>query len=282
MTDNPNQNSGPQSWRERLHEVIFEADTPAGKAFDVLLLIAILISVIATCLETVKSYGERYYAEFVAIEWTITILFTIEYVLRIICVKRPTGYIFSFYGIVDLLSILPTYIGVAIHSPQASRLAVIRSLRLLRVFRVFKLGWFVSEADALRHAVWKSRAKVVVFLFTVIILVTLAGTMIYLLEGHTNDENLDSIPEGIYWAIVTMTTVGYGDVVATTAAGKLMTAVLILLGYSLIIVPTGFVSAELVSSKSPQEVSTRSCPHCMAEDHAADASFCRICGGRIL
>ena len=277
MPDRKNTIPPSRTWRDHLHEVIFEADTPAGQAFDIALLIAILISVIATCMETVEPYGTQYHNEFVAIEWFLTILFTIEYVLRIRCVKRPAGYIFSFYGIVDLLAILPTFVGLAMQSSSTSRLAVIRALRLLRVFRIFNLCWFVSEANSLGQAVWHSRAKIVVFLFTVIIIVTLAGTMIYLLEGNQSGTKITSIPEGIYWAIVTMTTVGYGDVVATTGAGKLMSAVLILLGYSLIIVPTGFVSAELVTV-SKSTVSTQTCQHCMTEGHAKDAKFCRVCG----
>jgi len=272
--------SDTRSWRERLHEIIFEADTPGGIAFDVFLLITILVSVIATCWETVEPYGENYRPVFLAIEWTVTVLFTIEYVLRIVCVKRPTGYIFSFFGIVDLLSILPTYIGVATQTEGASRLAVIRSLRLLRVFRVLQLGWLVSESEALGRAVWQSRAKIVVFLFTVIILVTLAGTVMHLLESREAGTKFNSIPDGIYRAIVTMTTVGYGDVVPTTPWGKVMSAILILLGYSLIIVPTGFVSAELVTS-AKRRVNTQACPHCMAESHTDDSVYCRICGQKL-
>jgi len=266
------------TWRERLHEIIFEADTPAGIAFDVFLLIAILVSVIATCWETVSPYDEQYKSTFLTIEWTLTVLFTIEYILRIICVKRPTGYIFSFFGIVDFLAILPAFVGFATHNEGVTRFAaVIRSLRLLRVFRVFQLGWFVSEADALGRAVWQSRAKIVVFLFTVIILVTLAGTVMYLLEGTEPNTKFCSIPDGIYWAIVTMTTVGYGDVVPTTAWGKFMSAILILLGYSLIIVPTGFVSAELATT-AVAKINTISCPHCMEESHERDSVYCRSCG----
>lgn len=282
MSAIPPANQPISDWREKLHEIIFEADTPAGKAFDVALLVAILMSVVATCLQTVDSYYENNEYQFSVFEWTLTILFTIEYILRIVCVRKPLGYIFSFFGIVDLLAILPTYVGVVIQNPNASRLAVVRALRLLRVFRVFKLGWFVSEASALRQAVYQSRAKIVVFLFTVLIMVTLAGTLMYLIEnkpGSTVEgvEEFDSIPDGIYWAIVTMTTVGYGDLVPKTTLGKFVSAILILVGYSLIIVPTGFVSAELVHSA---HMSTRSCPHCMKEGHLPDAVYCRICGNK--
>ena len=253
------------SAREKTYEIIFDSHTPAGKLFDIVLLVVILISVVATCLESVETYKTAYGNIFSLLEAVITILFTLEFALRIWCSQHKTSYLFSFYGIVDLLSILPSYIGIAIKHPGASHWAVIRSLRLLRVFRVFELGWFVSEANGLRDAVWKSRAKIVVFLFTLIIIVTLAGTIMYLLEGGQN-EKLVSIPEGIYWAIVTMTTVGYGDVVATTTIGKIVSAVLILLGYSLIIVPTGFVSAEFVSGNNPPGLDQRTdvCPHCGA------------------
>lgn len=282
MSTTPPEMQSSGDWRDKLHEIIFEADTPAGKAFDVALLIAILMSVVATCLQTVDSYYRYNEYKFTVFEWTLTLLFTAEYALRIVCVKKPFGYIFSFFGIVDLLAILPTYVGVVIQNPNASRLAVVRALRLLRVFRVFRLGWFVSEASALRQAVYQSRAKIVVFVFTVLIMVTLAGTLMYLIEhdpGSSEDgvAEFDSIPDGIYWAIVTMTTVGYGDLVPKTTLGKVVSAVLILVGYSLIIVPTGFVSAELAHSA---HTSTRSCPHCMAEGHSSDAVFCRICGNR--
>ena len=249
------------SAQEKAYEIIFQAHTPAGKTFDVVLLIVILVSVIATCMETVEPHGTTYKHNFLALERLITVLFTVELALRIWCSPQVSSYLFSFFGIVDLLSILPTYLAlIAVESQFATPLAVVRSLRLLRVFRVFELGWFVSEANVLSRAVWQSRAKIVVFLLTLIIIVTLAGTIMFLVEG---DENLKlvSIPEGIYWAIVTMTTVGYGDVVAVTPMGKVVSAILILLGYSLIIVPTGFVSAEFVNSQSSASAG-EVCPHC--------------------
>jgi len=265
-------------WHDRLHEIIFEAGTPAGKAFDVVLLLLILISVIATSLETVERLGKNYKTLFLSIEWSITIIFLVEYLLRIVCVKRPWAYIRSFYGIVDLLSILPAFIGLNLHYQSTSRFAVVRSLRLLRVFRVFGLGWFVAEANSLSNAFWQSRAKIVVFLFAVLILVTLTGSLMFEIEGGTNP-NLNSIPDGIYFAIVTMTTVGFGDISPVTGWGRLLSSLLILMGYSLIIVPTGLVSAEFV--KAANNVSAEICSTCLAESHANDAIFCRVCGSKL-
>jgi len=267
-------------WRLKLHEIIFEADTPAGKAFDVILLGVILLSILTVSLETVAPVQQRYGALLVQIEWTITLLFTLEYVLRLICVANPRRYATSFFGIVDLLSILPTYLSFIL--PGSQSMAVIRSLRLLRVFRVFKLTHFLSEATSLRRAVWAARGKIVVFLTVVLIAVSIMGSAMYLVENiGSPSEQFTSIPVGMYWAVVTMTTVGYGDVVPETVLGKLLSAVLIILGYSLIIVPTGFVSAELVEAKIMRPVSTQTCKHCMSEGHDLDAVFCRICGNHL-
>lgn len=267
-------------WRVKLHEVIFEADTPAGKAFDVALLIAILVSMLAVSLETVAPVERRYGNLLVAIEWTITVLFTIEYVLRLVCVGNPWRYAKSFFGIVDLLSILPTYLSILL--PGSQSLVVIRSLRLLRVFRVFKLTHFLSEAASLRRAVWQARGKVVVFLTTVLIAVSIMGSAMYLVENLDGPSSqFTSIPQGMYWAIVTMTTVGYGDIVPETVLGKFLSAILIILGYSLIIVPTGFVSAELVGAKITRPVSTQTCTNCVQEGHDVDATFCKYCGERL-
>jgi voltage-gated potassium channel len=268
-------------WRAKLHEVIFEADTRAGKAFDVALLIAIMVSIVAVSLETVEPVQQRYGNVLTATEWTITILFTIEYVLRLLCVASPWRYATSFFGVVDLLAIVPTYLSVLI--PGSQSLVVIRSLRLLRVFRVFKLGHFLTEAAALRRAVWQARGKIVVFLTTVLIAVSIMGSAMYLVENADQpSEQFTSIPQGMYWAIVTMTTVGYGDIVPETAIGKFLAAILIILGYSLIIVPTGFVSAELVGAKlATRPVSTQTCASCMLEGHDVDAKFCKDCGARL-
>lgn len=266
---------------QKLYEIIFEADTFWGKAFDLLLLLAIVISVTAIAIETVDDYGDRYAGQLDAIEWTCTILFTLEYIVRIACLKRPAAYIFSFFGIVDLLSFLPTYIAFGF-GKRTSTFAVIRALRLLRIFRIMELSWLESEAGSLRKAVWDARAKVVVFFVTVLIIVTIAGAAMYEIE-HSNDPEapspFESIPQSVYWAIITMTTVGYGDIVPQTVAGKFVAAILVLLGYSLIIVPTGFVSAELSTRRSAAGSAT--CPECGRKDLAADAIYCDRCGHQL-
>ncbi|MCA9076349.1 MAG: ion transporter [Planctomycetaceae bacterium] len=272
-----------------LYEVIFEADTFAGKAIDLALLVLIVVSVMAVSIETIDRYDtEDYRPTFLAVEWTCTILFTLEYAVRIWCLKRPLAYVFSFFGIVDLLSFLPAYVGIAASQLlgkdiQRSSFAVIRALRLLRVFRVLELSWFESEANSLRKAVWDARAKVVVFFMTVLIIVTIAGAAMYEIEhvpGPEGSSDFESIPQSIYWAIITMTTVGYGDVVPQTTLGKLVAAILVLLGYSLIIVPTGFVSAELGVTKR-QGGKSRSCPQCERTEHHVDANFCDACGTQL-
>ncbi len=276
-----------RSWRERWSEIIFEADTPAGKLFDVVLLIAILLSVLVVMCESVVSIRTAHADLLVGAEWFFTALFTIEYVARIACARRPLRYVFSFFGIVDLLAILPTYVTALpffAGGQSAHRLAVIRALRLLRAFRVFKLGHMLSEATALRAAIWAARAKVAVFLSFVLIAVVIVGSAMHLIESGRVDSDgqpvasgFDSIPESMYWAIVTMTTVGYGDVSPTTPVGKTLAACMMILGYCMIIVPTGIVSAELaqVGGRRP---STKICRECMAEGHEADAVHCKYCG----
>lgn len=269
-------------WRLRLHEIIFEADTRAGKTFDVVLLIAILVSIFVVSLETVGEF-DRYDDLFKTTEWFLTILFTIEYILRLVCVPRPGRYAASFFGVVDLLSILPTYL--TLFDIGSRSLVVIRSFRLLRMFRVLKLARMLSEAATMRRAVWEARGKIVVFLTTVLIVITVAGVAMYVVEdtfaSPEAPSQFTSIPQAMYWAVVTMTTVGYGDIVPQTDVGKLLSALLIMVGYSLIIVPTGFVSAELVSSRINRPVSTQVCPHCMGEGHDHDAVYCKYCGERL-
>ncbi|HRX79298.1 MAG: ion transporter [Planctomycetaceae bacterium] len=267
------------AWRDKLHEVIFEADTRAGQWFDIGLLVAILISVTVVCLETVEDLQSVYGVWFYYAEWTLTVLFTIEYALRLICVRRPLGYATSFYGIVDLLSFLPTYVS-SIGFGRFGSFAVVRSFRLLRVFRVLKLINLTSESEDLAGAVWRARGKIIVFLAVVFITVTIAGAAMYEVERIHDpiETQFTSIPQSIYWAIVTMTTVGYGDIVPHTTLGKLLSALLILVGYSLIIVPTGFVSAEAVESRKKRKALTQTCPYCMAEGHLSDAVYCRLCG----
>lgn len=278
--------SHSRTWRDKWYEVIFEADTPAGKLFDVILLVAILLSVGVVMCESVDSIRRLYPNLLFWAEWFFTILFTCEYVIRILCARKPLGYIFSFYGLVDLLAILPTYITVFQTSASTQRLAVIRALRLLRAFRIFKLAHMLSEAKALRQAIWLARAKVAVFLSTVLIAVVIVGSAMHLIEGGRVDEvgnpipGFDSVPESMYWAIVTMTTVGYGDVSPTTPLGKAMAACMMILGYCMIIIPTGIVTAELAHS-SGKELTTQVCPECMAEGHDSDARHCKYCGASL-
>ena len=261
-------------WRGRLHEIIFEADTPAGKAFDVALLVAILLSVLAVCLESVEKIELQYGRTLRIAEWVFTISFTVEYVLRLICVGRPRRYAVSFFGIVDLLAILPTYLSLVVAGSQ-SPLLVIRAIRLFRVFRVFKLAQFLGEARVLSSALRASRRKIIVFLGSVLTLVLILGTMMYLIEGERNDR-FSSIPEGIYWAIVTMTTVGYGDVTPVTVVGKIVASMVMIMGYAIIAVPTGILTVEL--TRAQKTVSTQACPECSAEGHDPDARHCKFCG----
>ena len=277
---NPNtiqEKIGPVGWRRKLHEIIFEADTPAGKGFDVALLVVILLSILAVMLESVQAIDAVYHNYLLAAEWLFTLLFTAEYVLRLLCVRRPGRYALSFFGVVDVLAILPTYLSLAI--PGSQSLLVIRGLRLLRVFRVFKLARFLTEADVLRHAIWASRAKITVFLVTVLILVIIMGSAMYLIESEA-DSGFTSIPQSMYWAIVTMTTVGYGDIAPVTPLGKTVAAVIMILGYTMIIIPTGIISAELIQTSS-KTVTTQACSNCLSEGHDTDAAYCKFCGYKL-
>ena len=262
--------------KQRIHEIIFEADTPAGKAFDVGLMILIVLSVAAVMLESVPSVGERYGDLLRAFEWLVTIVFTIEYLLRLYCVGQPARYARSFFGIVDLLAILPTLLSLVV--PGAQSLLVIRTLRLLRVFRVLKLAHFVGEARMLQASIRASARKIIVFLGGVLTTVVIVGSLMYLVEGPKN--GFESIPESVYWAIVTMTTVGYGDIAPQTPLGKLMASVVMILGYGLIAVPTGILTVEIAGAQRRQ-ISTQVCPQCAGEGHDADAVFCKFCGSRL-
>lgn len=274
-----NTNSGGQTWREQWYEIIFEADTRAGKAFDVMLLMAILLSVLAVMLESVPDISDEFGWYLVRVEWFFTVLFTLEYIARIACSHRPIRYVVSFYGIVDLLAILPTYLVFVLSgAASAQGLTVVRSLRLLRAFRIFKLAHMLSEASALRSAVWASRAKIAVFLTFVVIVVVIVGSAMHLIEGP--ERGFTSIPHSMYWAVVTMTTVGYGDIAPQTALGKTLAAVIMILGYTMIIVPTGIVSAEL-AHVAAKPLTTQVCPECLAEGHDVDAVHCKYCGGRL-
>jgi voltage-gated potassium channel len=262
--------------RARLHEIIFEADTPGGKAFDVALLLAIALSVAAVMLESVGPIRERYGRQLYLVEWFFTILFTVEYVLRLACVRYPLRYARSFFGIIDLLAILPTYLSLLM--PGAQSMLVIRVFRLLRIFRIFKLTRYLGEARTLTVALKSSRHKIVVFLGGVLSIVIITGAAMYLIEGP--DSGFTSIPRGVYWAIVTMTTVGYGDIAPQTALGKILASAIMIMGYGIIAVPTGIVSVEL-AGVTRKKITTQACPECGAGGHDHDAVHCKYCGAKI-
>ncbi len=262
--------------RQLLHEVIFEADTRAGKRFDILLIWSIVFSVIAVMLDSVGSIQRVHGTVLYGIEWFFTILFTIEYILRLISVGRPIKYATSFFGVVDLLAIVPTYLSLIF--PATKYLIVIRILRILRVFRVLKLVKYLGEANLLMKALRASRRKIAVFLFTVLTLVILFGSLMYVIEGEGN--GFTSIPRSIYWAIVTMTTVGYGDISPNTNIGQVLASMIMILGYGIIAVPTGIVTVEM-SHVRDREITTRSCQECSAEGHDKDAEYCKYCGARL-
>ena len=260
-------------FRLRLHEIIFEADTVAGKAFDVLLIASIIVSVVLAMLDSVEAIRTVYGRWLYRGEWFFTLLFTVEYLLRLFCVQRPLLYARSFFGIVDLLAILPTYLSVIL--PGGHYFIIIRVLRLLRIFRVFKLVQFLSEARLLLYALRASTRKIAVFLFAVFTLVIIFGALMYVIEGAAN--GFTSIPRSIYWAIVTMTTVGYGDISPQTDIGQALAALIMIIGYGIIAVPTGIVSVELTQAVH-RGVSTQACPECGRDGHDKDADFCKYCG----
>ncbi len=264
------------SLQEKLHEIIFEADTKAGKAFDIVLILSILLSVLAVMLDSVKAINLQYGKELYYIEWFFTILFSAEYLLRLYCVKRSWKYATSFFGIIDLLAIAPTYLSLII--PGSQYFLVIRILRVLRVFRVLKFVQYIKEARQLRSALKASRRKITVFLFVVMALVVIFGSLIYLIEGEKN--GFTSIPRSIYWAIVTLTTVGYGDISPQTDLGQAVASIIMIMGYGIIAVPTGIVTVEM-GKVSDKTFSTQACPECSAEGHDSDAIFCKYCGAKL-
>ncbi len=262
--------------KAEIHRIIFEADTPAGKLFDVVLLILIFLSVVTVMLETVPGYQDEYGKFFVFLEWVFTIVFTIEYILRLYCVYRPMKYATSFYGIVDFISILPTYLSIFLAGSHSFML--VRGLRLLRVFRIFKLTQFMSQGQVIMSALKASKAKVAVFMFFILIMVSIFGSLMYLIEGSTN-KGFDSIPRSIYWAIVTLTTVGYGDIAPATPLGQFLSSIIMISGYAVIAVPTGIVSSEVIkASKITAKTNTISCRYCSKEGHDNDAVYCKFCG----
>lgn len=272
-------NSGTKeraAWRVKLHEIIFEADTPAGRGFDVLLIGSILASVFVVMLDSVAVFEQDFGPIFYLLEWLFTILFTVEYVLRLVSVGRPAAYARSFFGIVDLMAILPTYISLLV--PGSQYLIVIRILRILRIFRILKLAQYTGEARLIMRAMRESRRKIFVFLYTVLTLVVIMGSLMYLIEGREN--GFTSIPRSIYWAIVTLTTVGYGDISPKTNIGQILAAMIMITGYSIIAVPTGIVTVEL-SRAARSKVDNRACLECGADGHDSDARHCKHCGTKL-
>ena len=262
------------SWRHRLHEIIYEADTKEGKLFDIVLLIAIIASIVFVMLESVKSFDEKLYEFLNIAEWIITILFSIEYILRIVAIKKPFRYIFSFYGIIDLRSTLPKYLSFVIVGSH--NLAALRALRLLRVFRILKLTRYVGASNRLIIALRASKAKIAVFLFFVVIICIILGTIMYMVEGEEN--GFTSIPRSVYWAIVTLTTVGFGDIAPNTPLGQLIASVIMILGYSIIAIPTGIVGAEMSKMTNDEDTNTQACPNCLKDHHKENAIYCYNCG----
>jgi len=263
------------SWKKRLHEIIYEADTKEGKVFDVILLIAILASILLVMLESVESFDNKYHALLNIGEWIITILFSIEYILRIISIKKPTTYIFSFFGLIDFLSTIPMYLSLIFVGSQG--LVALRALRLLRVFRILKLARYIGASNKLMLALRASSAKIAVFLFFVLIVCIILGTVMYMVEGEEN--GFTNIPKSIYWAIVTLTTVGFGDITPQTPLGQLIASAIMILGYAIIAIPTGIVSSEMTRKDTDEiDTNTQSCPACLHEEHTDGATFCHNCG----
>ena len=264
-------------WRLRLYTVIFEADTRAGRLFDLTLIWLILASVAVVVLDSVEAVRVQYGDVFTALEWAFTLLFTAEYVARLVCVRQPMRYVRSFYGVIDLLAVLPTYLAVLV--PGLHALIDVRVLRLLRLFRILKLGAYVSEFAAMGRAIAASRRKILVFLSFVMLVVWVMGTLMYVVEGPAS--GFTSIPIGVYWAITTMTTVGFGDITPKTDLGRLLASVMMLIGWGTLAVPTGIVSAEFVAQKVHREPTTRTCHECLSEGHLPNARFCRDCGAEL-
>lgn len=280
-------------WRLKLQEIIYEADTPAGKLFDVVLLITILASIVLVMLESVNSIDKNYHNFLNISEWVITILFTLEYIARILTVRKPLKYVFSFYGIVDLLSTLPKYISLIFGGIHA--LAALRAIRLLRIFRILKLARYLGASNNLINALKASRAKISVFLFAVLIVAIILGTIMYLVEGEEN--GFTNIPKSVYWCIVTLTTVGFGDIAPQTPLGQFIASLVMILGYGIIAVPTGIVSAEYTSQNRPDkekdrkdklknqtapvQLNSQCCTNCLSENHQDDAEFCFKCGCKL-
>jgi len=275
---NDNLNTRNKNWKNKLHEILYEADTRAGKIFNIVLFIVIIASIILVMLESIQEIDKKYHDFLNISEWIITVLFTIEYIARIVSVKKPSKYIFSFFGIIDLLSTIPKYLSFFLVGSHS--LVALRALRLMRIFRILKLARFIGESTNLIRAFKLSRAKISVFILFVFILCIILGTVMYLVESG-QDSGFTSIPRSVYWAIVTLTTVGYGDIAPITALGQLISSFIMLMGYAIIAVPTGIVSAEVATmSKLARDThtNTQACPNCMAIYHNDNAEYCFKCG----
>ena len=266
----------PGGWRLRVYQVIFESETPAGRAFDKLIIVAILVSVAVVIADSVQSLNLRHRQLFDYLEWFFTLLFTVEYVARLVSVDRPLRYMRSFFGIVDLLSVLPTYL--AMFFPELHALIDVRILRLLRIFRIFKLTDYVVEYQVMGEALRASRRKIMVFLSAVLMVALVLGTLLYVVEGPKHGFN--DIPTSVYWAITTITTVGFGDITPKTEAGRLIASVMMLIGWGTLAVPTGIVTAEMTVRRHAMRAGavTRSCPACGAGGYGSEARFCQLCG----
>ncbi|KKG16764.1 ion transporter [Methanosarcina sp. 2.H.T.1A.6] len=275
VKNNPQNRPADSNWRNTLYTIIFEADTPAGKIFDEVLILTILLSIIVVMLDSVSNLAALYGGLFYSLEWIFTILFTVEYLLRLICVGRPLKYATSFFGIIDLMAILPTYLSLLL--PGGRYLVVIRGLRLLRVFRVLKLVQYLGEAEFLIRALRASRRKIILFQFTVLTLVVILGSLMYVIEGA--ESGFTSIPRSIYWAIITLTTVGYGDIVPETNLGQALASFIMIIGYSIIAVPTGIVTSEMTYAS--RNLKGKVCQNCSFEGHDSDAKFCKRCGAEL-
>ncbi len=267
----------PASWQIRLHEIIYESGTRAGKAFDIILLCLILSSIIVVILDSSPKWHQSSGNLFLALEWGFTILFTIEYILRLVCIKKPWKYVFSFLGLIDLLAIIPGYLSIFFAGAQS--LLVLRSLRLLRVFRIFKLTHFLSEMQFLGVAIKGSIRKIAIFMMIVLALVIIMGSVMYIVEGGVNGFN--SIGDSIYWAIVTITTVGYGDISPVTGLGKFVASVIMLMGYAIIAVPTGIITTEMALAVKKKDQVQDACPGCGREGHDSNARYCKFCGEKL-
>ncbi|MGB3548506.1 MAG: ion transporter [Saprospiraceae bacterium] len=275
-----------QTFKRRLHAVLFETNTVVGRIFEIVLMMLIILSVLVVIIETVPTIEHDYRRVLIFIEWVLTVVFTLEYALRIYTARHPWRYVTGFYGLVDLISIIPTYLGLFIVGSHS--MSIVRALRLLRVFRIFKLTKFLSQGNMIMDALKASRTKISVFMFFILLMVCIFGSLMYIVEAGAGS-GFDSIPRGIYWAIVTLTTVGYGDISPITPLGQLMASLIMIAGYAVLAVPTGIVSAEMVKVKEALEdeetaaaLPDHTCNRCGEEEHLGQARYCWRCGENLL